>query len=94
MWWAKLIRDQVAGSQLTGTGLVEKIDRSSAAASRITPCSNASSPSTRSKRSFTSPQQTIVGVANRSPLSTFEANIKGTWCLLEAGAAVRGTRLR
>ena len=28
--------------------------------------------------------QTIVGVANRSPLSTFEANIKGTWCLLEA----------
>jgi CDP-glucose 4,6-dehydratase len=28
--------------------------------------------------------QTIVGTANRSPLSTFETNIKGTWCLLEA----------
>ena len=28
--------------------------------------------------------QTIVGTASRSPLSTFEANIKGTWCLLEA----------
>jgi CDP-glucose 4,6-dehydratase len=28
--------------------------------------------------------QTIVGTANRSALSTFEANIKGTWCLLEA----------
>jgi CDP-glucose 4,6-dehydratase len=28
--------------------------------------------------------QTIVGVANRSPLSTFETNIKGTWCVLEA----------
>ena len=28
--------------------------------------------------------QTIVGIANRSPLSTFETNIKGTWCLLEA----------
>ncbi len=28
--------------------------------------------------------QTIVGTANRSPLSTFEANIKGTWQLLEA----------
>jgi CDP-glucose 4,6-dehydratase len=28
--------------------------------------------------------QTIVGVANRDPLSTFEANIKGTWNLLEA----------
>ena len=28
--------------------------------------------------------QTIVGTANRSPLSTFEANIRGTWTLLEA----------
>ena len=28
--------------------------------------------------------QTIVGTASRSPLSTFEANIKGTWNLLEA----------
>lgn len=28
--------------------------------------------------------QTIVGIANRDPLSTFETNIKGTWNLLEA----------
>ena len=28
--------------------------------------------------------QTIVEIANRSPLSTFETNIKGTWNLLEA----------
>jgi len=28
--------------------------------------------------------QTIVGTASRSPLSTFEANIRGTWNLLEA----------
>jgi len=28
--------------------------------------------------------QTIVTIANRSPLSTFESNIKGTWNLLEA----------
>jgi CDP-glucose 4,6-dehydratase len=28
--------------------------------------------------------QTIVGVANRSPVSTFESNIQGTWSLLEA----------
>ena len=28
--------------------------------------------------------QTIVGVANRAPLSTFETNIRGTWMLLEA----------
>jgi len=28
--------------------------------------------------------QTIVGVANRNPISTFESNIQGTWNLLEA----------
>ncbi|HXS23849.1 MAG TPA: NAD-dependent epimerase/dehydratase family protein, partial [Gemmatimonadales bacterium] len=28
--------------------------------------------------------QTIVGTANRSALSTFESNIRGTWVLLEA----------
>ncbi len=28
--------------------------------------------------------QPIVGVANRNPISTFEANIQGTWNLLEA----------
>jgi CDP-glucose 4,6-dehydratase len=28
--------------------------------------------------------QAIVGVANRSPLSTFESNIRGTWNVLEA----------
>jgi CDP-glucose 4,6-dehydratase len=28
--------------------------------------------------------QTIVGVANRNPISTFETNIRGTWSLLEA----------
>ncbi|MFI5089596.1 MAG: NAD-dependent epimerase/dehydratase family protein [Terriglobales bacterium] len=28
--------------------------------------------------------QTVVGVANRNPLSTFESNIRGSWNLLEA----------
>ena len=28
--------------------------------------------------------QSIVGVANRDPLTTFDANLRGTWCLLEA----------
>jgi CDP-glucose 4,6-dehydratase len=28
--------------------------------------------------------QTIVGIANRNPLSTFESNIQGTWNVLEA----------
>ncbi len=29
--------------------------------------------------------QTIVGIANRNPISTFESNIEGTWNVLEAG---------
>ena len=28
--------------------------------------------------------QTIVGIANRNPISTFETNVAGAWCLLEA----------
>jgi CDP-glucose 4,6-dehydratase len=28
--------------------------------------------------------QTIVGIANRNPISTFETNIHGTWAMLEA----------
>lgn len=28
--------------------------------------------------------QTIVGIANRNPISTFETNVGGTWALLEA----------
>jgi CDP-glucose 4,6-dehydratase len=28
--------------------------------------------------------QTLVGTANRSPISTFETNVRGTWTLLEA----------
>ena len=34
--------------------------------------------------------QTIVGTANRSPLSTFESNVRGTWNLLEACARAGG----
>jgi CDP-glucose 4,6-dehydratase len=33
--------------------------------------------------------QTIVGTANRSPRSTFEANVRGTWNVLEAARSSR-----
>jgi len=36
--------------------------------------------------------QTIVTIANRSPLSTFESNIKGTWNLLEAARQTETVR--
>jgi len=34
--------------------------------------------------------QTIVGIANANPLSTFEANVKGTWNVLEACRRTQG----
>jgi CDP-glucose 4,6-dehydratase len=37
--------------------------------------------------------QAIVGVANRSPLSTWESNVRGTYTLLEACREVAGDRL-
>jgi CDP-glucose 4,6-dehydratase len=36
--------------------------------------------------------QPIVGIANRNPLSTFEANIRGTWNVLEACRQVNTVR--
>jgi len=36
--------------------------------------------------------QTIVSIANRNPLSTFETNVKGTWELLEACRACPSVR--
>jgi CDP-glucose 4,6-dehydratase len=38
---------------------------------------------------FHAAAQTIVGTANRGPISTFQANIEGTWCLLEAARRSR-----
>jgi CDP-glucose 4,6-dehydratase len=36
--------------------------------------------------------QTIVGTANRNPVSTFETNVAGTWALLEAARRCGGVR--
>jgi CDP-glucose 4,6-dehydratase len=36
--------------------------------------------------------QAMVGTANRSPLSTFESNIRGTWTMLEAARQARSLR--
>jgi CDP-glucose 4,6-dehydratase len=78
-----LVRDQVARSELLRSGLDRRIDlvrgsvedeallRRTVAEYEIETVIHLAA-------------QTIVGVANRSPMSTFETNIKGTWCLLEA----------
>jgi CDP-glucose 4,6-dehydratase len=78
-----LVRDQVCGSELTRSGLVASIDV-------VRGCVEDQSLLERVlaeyevQTVFHLAAQTIVGIANRYPLSTFESNIKGTWCLLEA----------
>jgi CDP-glucose 4,6-dehydratase len=78
-----LIRDQVVGSELHRSGLSEHIDV-------VRGCLEDYALLERALAEYEIQTvihlaaQTIVGIANRSPLSTFESNIKGTWCLLEA----------
>jgi CDP-glucose 4,6-dehydratase len=78
-----LIRDEVRGTELIRGGLLDQIDI-------VHGCVEDAYLLERSMAEyeiqtvFHLAAQTIVGTANRSPLSTFETNIKGTWCLLEA----------
>ena len=78
-----LVRDQVHGSELVRSGLIERIDV-------VRGCVEDYSLLERALAEYEIQSvlhlaaQTIVGIANRSPLSTFETNIKGTWCVLEA----------
>lgn len=78
-----LVRDQVSGSELYRTGLDRRIDlvRGKVESAKFLERVLAEY---EIQTVFHLAAQTIVGIANRSPLSTFEANIKGTWCLLEA----------
>ena len=78
-----LVRDRVAGSELVRGGLIDRIDV-------VRGCVEDYALLERCLAEYEVQTvlhlaaQTIVGVANRSPLSTFETNVKGTWCLLEA----------
>src|SRR5437588_1849501 len=78
-----LVRDQVAGSELARSGLIGQID---VVHGRVEdqPLLERALAEYEIQTVIHLAAQTIVGIANRSPLSTFETNIKGTWCLLEA----------
>jgi CDP-glucose 4,6-dehydratase len=78
-----LIRDQVYGSEIVRGGLDRKIDvvRGCVEDERLL---ERTLGEYEIQTVFHLAAQTIVGIANKSPLSTFETNIKGTWCLLEA----------
>jgi CDP-glucose 4,6-dehydratase len=78
-----LVRDHVPGSELHRSGLAQRLDvvRGDLADYALLERALAEY---EIQTVLHLGAQTIVGIANRSPLSTFEANIKGTWCVLEA----------
>ncbi len=78
-----LVRDQVAGSELGRSGLIRQMDIVRGSVEDYTLLER-SLAEYEIQTVIHLAAQTIVGIANRSPLSTFETNIKGTWCLLEA----------
>ena len=78
-----LLRDQVKGSELSRTGFLSQIDVVHGCVEDATFLERVMA-EYEVQNVIHLAAQTIVGIANRSPLSTFETNIKGTWCLLEA----------
>jgi CDP-glucose 4,6-dehydratase len=78
-----LIRDQVPGSELNQAGYLSRIDIVHGCV-EDQPLIERALAEYEIQTVFHLAAQTIVGIANRSPLSTFETNIKGTWCILEA----------
>src|SRR4051812_42013501 len=78
-----LIRDRVAGSELHRSGMARRIDvgRGSGENDKII---ERALGEYEIQPVFHLAAQTIVGVANRSPLSTFERTVKGPWSVLEA----------
>jgi CDP-glucose 4,6-dehydratase len=78
-----LVRDRVPGSALFSSGLIDSIDVVRGCA-EDEPFLERALAEYEIQTVIHLAAQTIVGIANRSPLSTFETNIKGTWCVLEA----------
>lgn len=78
-----LVRDNVPQSRLRQDGLIDKINVVSGDV-EDQPLLERIVNEYEVDTVFHLAAQTIVTTANRSPLSTFETNIKGTWNLLEA----------
>jgi len=78
-----LVRDWVPHSELVRTGLLDQVQ-----VVRGDVCDQALLERALGEYEIESvihlAAQTIVGIANRNPISTFETNIQGTWALLEA----------
>lgn len=82
-----LIRDQIPGSKLNTSGTIQKV-------TVVNGCLEDYEVIERGLNEFEIETcfhlgaQTIVGTAERSPISTFESNIKGTWNILEAARKI------
>lgn len=78
-----IIRDQVPKSQLVLYGYINKINVINGSLEDLQIIERALN-EYEIEICFHLGAQTIVQTANRSPISTFESNIRGTWNLLEA----------
>jgi CDP-glucose 4,6-dehydratase len=78
-----LIRDRIPGSNFHKLGLHARVDEVSGTLTDFDLVWRMVS-EYMVEYCFHLAAQAIVGVANQSPLSTFESNIRGTWNLLEA----------
>lgn len=82
-----LVRDSVANSILIQSGLINRINVVRGDVAQYATIERALA-EWEIDTIFHLAAQTIVGIANRVPMSTFETNIKGTWVLLEAARRV------
>jgi CDP-glucose 4,6-dehydratase len=78
-----VVRDQVSGSNLTRLGLDRRIDRVRGAVEDQALIERVLG-EYEVRSVFHLAAQTIVGIANGNPLSTFETNVRGTWTMLES----------
>lgn len=78
-----MVRDRIPNSNLYRMGLHEKVDVAHGDICDYEKCLRVLN-EYEIDTLFHLAAQTIVGIANRAPLSTFDANIRGTWNLLEA----------
>jgi len=78
-----LVRDWVPQSELVRTGMLERV-RVIRGDVRERGTVERALGEYEIEAVFHLAAQTIVGIANRNPVSTFESNIQGTWNLLEA----------
>jgi CDP-glucose 4,6-dehydratase len=78
-----LVRDQVPRSDLIRTGLIDSVTVVEGEVTNYEFLERILA-EYEVNTIFHLAAQTIVGIANRAPLSTFETNVRGTWVLLEA----------